>query len=179
MDRFRIRRGTAAVLAVVAVGVVGGGVAYAAGQGGAESGTQPEAPGFAPSATDEGGQAPEGQMPPGGPGAPCGPGGPGGPPFEDTAEYLGISAEDLQAELEDGSTPGEVAEAEGKSADGLREALLDSATEKIDQGVEDGQLSEEQRDEILSGIDERIDAFVAGEQPPMPEGAPQRAPTSA
>ncbi len=174
MDRFRIGRGTVATLAVVAVGVVGGGVAYAATQGD-EGNSSQAAPGVAPGAAAQGG-TPQGQMSPGGPGGPDGRCGPGGPPLEAAADYIGISVDDLQTELEDGSTPGEVAEAEGKSADGLRKALVDDATGKLDQAVEDGKLDDAQRDEILDSLEEHVKAFVNGERPPMPGGAPQGAP---
>lgn len=65
-----------------------------------------------------------------GPG-PRGHGGPGMPFVELAAEYLGIDREELVTELRDGSTLAEAAVAHGKTAEGLEQALLDQAKERI------------------------------------------------
>jgi hypothetical protein len=76
------------------------------------------------------------------------------------AHYLGLSEDELEERLNDGSTLAEVAEAEGKSVDGLEQALVDAAKQRIDQAVEDGDLTQAEADNLLEGIEERIDAFV-------------------
>src|ERR671915_356977 len=43
------------------------------------------------------------------------------------AEYLGVSEDELEERLNEGSTLAEVAEAEGKSVAGLKQALVDAA----------------------------------------------------
>jgi hypothetical protein len=53
-----------------------------------------------------------------------------------------------------------VAKAEGKSVDGLKQALVDDANERIDQAVEDEKLTEEEASRLRDGLEERIDAFV-------------------
>ena len=76
------------------------------------------------------------------------------------AEYLGLSEDEVRERLEAGSTLAEVAEAEDKSVDGLEQALLEAARERIDQAVEDGDLTQEQAERLLEGLEERIDHFV-------------------
>jgi hypothetical protein len=76
------------------------------------------------------------------------------------ADYLGLSEDELEEKLNDGSTLAEVAEAEGKPVEGLKQALLDVAKERIDQAVEDGDLTQAEADDLLVGLEERIDAFV-------------------
>ena len=94
-----------------------------------------------------------------------GPGGPGGPgvhvhhavDLSAAADFLGVTETELRTALhDDGQTLAEVAEAEGKSVDGLVNALVTAARERLDQAVEDGRLTEAQRTEMLSGLDERI-----------------------
>ena len=76
------------------------------------------------------------------------------------ADYLGLSEDELEEKLNDGSTLAEVAQAEGKSVDGLKQALLEAARGRIDQAVEDGDLKQAEADDLLEGLEERIDAFV-------------------
>jgi hypothetical protein len=76
------------------------------------------------------------------------------------AEYLGLTEAQLDEKLNEGSTLAEVAEAEGKSVDGLKHALIDAAKERIDEAVTDGDLTQAQADDLLEGLEERIDAFV-------------------
>jgi hypothetical protein len=76
------------------------------------------------------------------------------------ADYLGLSEDELEERLNEGTTLAEVAEAQGKSIDGLKQALVDAAKERIDQAVEDGDLTQAEADDALEGIERRIDAFV-------------------
>jgi hypothetical protein len=90
----------------------------------------------------------------------------GGPPlfFEaklsTAADYLGLSEDELQEKLNDGSSLADVAEAEGKSVDGLKQALVDAARERIEQAVEDGEVTQAEADDLLEGLEERIGHFV-------------------
>jgi len=84
------------------------------------------------------------------------------------ADFLGLTESELRTALhEDGQTLAEVAEAEGKSVDGLVTALVTAARERLDQAVEDGRLSEAQRTEMLADAEERIRDVVEN-------GLPQR-----
>jgi hypothetical protein len=76
------------------------------------------------------------------------------------AEYLGLTEAELEEKLTEGSTLAEVAEAEGKSVDGLKQAIVDAARERIEEAVEDGDLKQSEADALLEGLEERIDAFV-------------------
>ena len=83
--------------------------------------------------------------------------GPGGA-WRSTAvlDLLGIDAETLRDELRSGSTLLEVAEANGVSAEELTTALVDEATERLDQAVENGRLTDEEAAERLASIEEKI-----------------------
>jgi hypothetical protein len=76
------------------------------------------------------------------------------------ADYLGLSEDELEERLNEGSTLAEVAEAQGESVDGLKQALVDAAEERIDQAVEHGDLTQAEADDLLEGLERRIDAFV-------------------
>ena len=79
------------------------------------------------------------------------------------ATYLGLTEAELRAELEDGKTLAEIAEAERKSVDGLVQALLKAASTRIDQAVVDGKLTQAQADELEAGLEQRITDLVNGE----------------
>lgn len=76
------------------------------------------------------------------------------------ADYLGLTEDELEERLNEGDSLSEVAEAEGKSVDGLVRALLDAAKERIDKAVEDDDLTQSEADDLLEGLEERIRAFV-------------------
>ncbi len=98
--------------------------------------------------------------------------------FDEAAEYLGLSKEELRAELADGSTLAEVAREQDKSVDGLVDALVNEAKQDLNTAVEEGRLSEEQRNAMLENLEERITDLVNGElrgpMGPRMERAPGR-----
>lgn len=79
------------------------------------------------------------------------------------AGYLDVTEEELREALRNGKTLAEVAEAEGKSVDGLVDALVAEQTERLNEAVEDGRLTDAQRDEIVAGLEERVQAMVEAE----------------
>jgi hypothetical protein len=81
------------------------------------------------------------------------------------AEYLGVSEAELRGRLALGESLADVAEAEGKSVDGLKEALVADAEERLDEAVDDGMLTEEQAKTMLDRLRSRVDALVEGELP--------------
>lgn len=88
-----------------------------------------------------------------------------GPHFElhgldAAASYLGLTEAQLRTQLSSGKTLAQVAKAQDKSVDGLVDALVKDANEKIDQAVEDGRLTKAQADEIKQGQRERLADFV-------------------
>jgi hypothetical protein len=108
-------------------------------------------------------------------GMPLGGHGPGGfghhlMSLDTAASYLGLSEDDLRAELEDGQTLADVAGAQDKSVDGLVDALVTDAQADLDQAVEDGRLTEAQRDELAANLEARMTDLVNGELPGPPPG---------
>lgn len=100
---------------------------------------------------------------PGGPGGPHGFGGPGhgGPPGLDAAaNYLGLTSAQLSRQLTNGRSLADVARAQGKSVDGLQQALLDDAQSHLDRDVADRRLTAAQRDQILSELRQHIDDLM-------------------
>lgn len=91
------------------------------------------------------------------------------------ASFLGVTEAELRSELQSGKTLAEVAKAEGKTVDGLVDALVTAATKRLDQAVADGRLTKAQRDEIVASLEERTTAMVNGERPAFRE---QRGPGS-
>ena len=96
-----------------------------------------------------------------------GPGHHGGPGFgghfgglEAAAEYLGLTQDELRTELDDGSSLADVAQSEGKSVDGLVDALVAAAKEDANAAVTAGRLTDAQRDEILATIEARVADMV-------------------
>jgi hypothetical protein len=90
-------------------------------------------------------------------------GGPAALDLDAAADYLGISEDDLRDELADGSSLSDIARDEGKSVEGLVQALVDAAEERIDDAVAAGRLSEEQADDLKEDLEERIEERVDDE----------------
>lgn len=96
-------------------------------------------------------------------------GGPGGmhDDLSVAATYLGVTESELQTKLRSGKTMAEVANAtDGKSADGLVDALVGAAKKNIAADVSSGRLTQSQADGILSGLKQHITARVNSTGPP-------------
>jgi hypothetical protein len=78
------------------------------------------------------------------------------------ASYLGLTEAELRTQLESGKTLAQVAKDRGKSVDGLIQALVDSATKRLDADVAAGRLTKTEEQQILSGLKQRITDFVNG-----------------
>lgn len=85
--------------------------------------------------------------------------------LEAAASYLDLSGAELREALESGKTLAEVAEAGGKSVDGLVDALVAEQTKRLDGAVADGRLTKAQRDEIVAGLEERTRELVEHGRP--------------
>lgn len=113
----------------------------------------------------------------GGPGGPDGHGlgfggplgGPGHGPFDAglaaAADYLGLARVQLARQLRSGTSLADVARAQGKSVDGLEQALVDEAKTRLDRAVADRRLTSDQRDEILREVQEHVADLVSGRAP--------------
>lgn len=115
-------------------------------------------------------------LPLGGPGGPEGPGGPGhghgfgGPGhgplgLDAAASYLGLTRAQLARQLQNGTSLADVARAQGKSVDGLKQALLDDAKSHLDRDVADRKLTAAQRDQILTELRAHVGDLVNGTPP--------------
>jgi hypothetical protein len=100
-----------------------------------------------------------------------GPGGLGGGPghhffFGDklgsAAEYLGLTEDELRTQLRDGKSLAEIAEAESKSVDGLKQAIFAGVKSSLDEAVANERLTQEQADAIHERLQSSIDDIVNG-----------------
>lgn len=114
-----------------------------------------------------------------GPGAGHGPGSGGhdgergehrGAGLEIILETLGITADELRDARQDGTSLAELAEAQGVEVATLIDALVSAAEERIAEHVADGDLSQEEADERLAEVEERITDRVNGEAPERGDG---------
>ncbi len=128
-------------------------------------------------ARPEGGNGPRG----GGPGH----GGRGGPRGEHrregltvAAETIGITIDALRTELQAGKTIAEVATANNVAPQAVIDALIASATTKVDQRVTDGDITAERATEIKANLVERTIRFVNEFGPKHRAGVDQPAPVT-
>ena len=92
-------------------------------------------------------------------------GGPFHGKLEAAAEYLGMTQAQMREALENGKTLAQVAKDRGKTVDGLVDALMKGAEEKLQDAVEAGRLSEAEKQEMLEGLRDRITDMVNGRFP--------------
>lgn len=81
------------------------------------------------------------------------------------ASYLGLTEDELHSRLESGKTLAEVAKAQGKSVDGLRDAMVKDAKAHLDAAVKAGRLSPSMEKQLLADLQQHIDDLVNGRLP--------------
>lgn len=81
------------------------------------------------------------------------------------ADYLGLTERELRSELQGGKTLAQVAQAHGKTANGLIDALVTNAQKRLDQAVAAGRLTQSQANELLNGLRDRISKLVNSSGP--------------
>ena len=81
------------------------------------------------------------------------------------ANYLGLTEAQLHSELQSGKTLAQVAKDHGKSVDGLVNALVNAAREKLDAAVKAQRLTQSQADQMLNDLRSRITDLVNGRFP--------------
>jgi hypothetical protein len=89
----------------------------------------------------------------------------GGPPlFGDklsaAAEYLGLTEAQLRTKLNSGQTLAQIAKAQGKSVDGLKQTILADAKKNLDQLVKDGELTQAEADAMYERLQSHVDDLV-------------------
>ena len=72
------------------------------------------------------------------------------------AEELGMTVQDLTAELQDGKTLGELATEKGVDVEAVTAKYLAQLEENLQQAVEDGKITQNQADYMLSQAEERV-----------------------
>jgi len=80
--------------------------------------------------------------------------------LESAAGYIGITETQLRTELESGKSLAQIATAHGKSVDGLIDALVAAAKNKLDDAVSAGRLTKDQETEMLGVLKDRITSAV-------------------
>jgi polyhydroxyalkanoate synthesis regulator phasin len=73
-----------------------------------------------------------------------------------SAETIGITPQELRAELQAGKSIAEVAAEHNVSVDDVKQALVDAATAKINEAVANGRITQERADNLI----ERLPALV-------------------
>lgn len=82
--------------------------------------------------------------------------------FEAAASYLGMTQTELRRALEGGKTLAQVAQSRNKSVEGLVDALIAPAEQKLARAVADGRLTEAEKREMLSRLREHLADVVNG-----------------
>jgi hypothetical protein len=89
--------------------------------------------------------------------------GAGGAPFGDAAAtYLGLTPDELRAQIDSGKTLARVAADEGKSVDGLKAAIIAGAKTELDRAVAAGKITAAQEQKMLDDLKSHIDDLVNG-----------------
>jgi hypothetical protein len=98
-----------------------------------------------------------------------------GPKLDAAAEALNLSADDLRARLRDGGTLAQVAQEQNVDVQAVIDAMVADATARIDQKVQEGDLTAEEANERKANLEERITRLV-NEGPPERGGRGERGP---
>jgi hypothetical protein len=88
------------------------------------------------------------------------------------AGVLGISADDLVAQLKDGKTLAQVAESKGVSLDTLVDTILAPEAEVLKVRVKYGYLTQEQADAILQTAGQRVEQMLSVVHPGFTDERP-------
>lgn len=93
----------------------------------------------------------------------------GGAGLEAAAEAIGVEPSELLEALRGGSTIAEVAGEHGVEVQSVIDAMVAEATEKLDAAVAEGRITQEQADERLADLTDRVTERVNNA---APEGGP-------
>ena len=83
------------------------------------------------------------------------------------ATYIGITPQQLRQEIVGGKSLAQVATEQGKSVDGLKQAILDAVKTRLDKGVSSGRLNSQQEQLLLDRLKSRLDDLVNHARPPF------------
>ena len=86
--------------------------------------------------------------------------------LDTVASTLGITTDELRSEIASGKTLSQVITEHGKTVDDVVNALVAEAKTKLDQAVADGRLTQEQANQILSTLPDRLKQMIQRNQLP-------------
>ena len=90
----------------------------------------------------------------------------GGGASEELAEFLGISLEQLESELDaEGATPASVAEAHDRTREELKTFYTEQQEAQLSEAVAAGNTSQDDADQMLEDFASRIDDIIDGNMP--------------
>ncbi len=93
--------------------------------------------------------------------------------LQSAAQVLGMSSDDLTAQLRQGKSLAQIAQEKGISTDDFKSRLLSQVDQQLAQLVQQGRLTQQQADGLKQSIQNNIDAIVNahGRPCPMPSGS--------
>lgn len=83
--------------------------------------------------------------------------------LDEAARLFGIDVADIIEQLRDGSTLAEIAEANDIDLDVLVDQFVAAAEERLNDAVAGDRMTQEEADELLADLRERIEAFLNGD----------------
>ena len=88
------------------------------------------------------------------------------------AEELGLTEDDLEEQLREGTALADIAEEQGVDVDDLVATLVDAAEAKLATALEEGRIDQDRADAISADLEDRIRTFVdeGFRTPPMGRG---------
>ena len=94
----------------------------------------------------------------------------GGEKLTAAAKYLGLTEAELRTRLQSGKSLADVAKAQGKTVEGLVQAMKDAEKAELDKAVQSGKLTAAQEKQILTNLEQRLTDMVNGTGPgPRPD----------
>lgn len=85
--------------------------------------------------------------------------------LEVVSAELGLSTDDIRTALQSGQTLDDIIAENGGDVDAITAALVADATQNINDAVTEGRITQEQADEILQNIDERVNNALTQPRP--------------
>ncbi|MBC7105450.1 MAG: hypothetical protein H5T97_05905 [Firmicutes bacterium] len=76
----------------------------------------------------------------------------GGPPLDELAQALGMTQEELKAQLDQGKKISDIAQEKGLTEEQLRQKLLDAKIQAIQQAVQDGKIPQDKADQMIQRL---------------------------
>jgi uncharacterized protein YidB (DUF937 family) len=77
--------------------------------------------------------------------------------------FFGITTNELQSALESGKTLAQITTDHGKTTDELKTYVTSQTKTKLDQAVKDGKITQQQENDELTQLSQRIDSMINGQ----------------